>query len=148
MMTVKEVMTRRHPVPVYRQLLVLIAMTVLFIGGIYGAKVYSDDKSRDAAAYQTLAARDIEIARYEVDRAAYDAALYDHTDCEHRVERSQSLRRVLLGLSDRLGADAMELARIAGYIDEEFEELTVEDDCPPVPAAPTPPPAVMTSENP
>lgn len=130
-MNVKEALRATYPVRLYQWVVIWIALTMTWAGGIWGAYVYAQDQ-REQQDRATAA------AVFAAERASYENARDERTRCEQRVDSREQLRGVFLDVFDlieRQTPGSEFVARATVLLDERYPPLSL-DDCPPDPTPP------------
>jgi hypothetical protein len=132
-MTLRNKFRQTAEIRVYQWAAVLLSLTVLWVGGIYGAVVYSNNQ-RDASEASAAA------AQYAGEFASFENARDERSRCIQRVDARADLRGVFLGIFElidtRSESDFTEQGR--ALLDSEYPTLDVAN-CPAQPTPPTPP---------
>jgi uncharacterized membrane protein len=133
-MTLRNKFRQTAEIRVYQWAAVLVSLTVLWVGGIYGAATYSNNQ-RDASEASAAA------AKYAGEYASFENARDERSRCLQRVEARSDLRGVFLGIFELIdtrsaGSDFTQQGR--ALLDSEYPTLD-EANCPVQPTPPVPP---------
>jgi hypothetical protein len=107
------------------------ALVALIAGLSIGTVVYWHDRTENANAR-------FEAAAFLAAQASYENARDERTRCIQRVEGREQIRGVFLGITIRLGASQETIDIIQQFLDENYEEISI-DDCLPLPDPPEAP---------